>query len=374
MPSYINAIGTAVPTYKLAQSDIVHFMARAHQMNEAEKRRLVALYRASGIHYRHSVLADFGQTDNFSFFGNTATSDAFPGTDERMRLYKKEALRLSKDAVKHCLQEQSVINNQEITHLIVVSCTGMYAPGLDIELVSELQLSPHVQRSCIYFMGCYAAFNALKSADYILRADADAKVLVVCTELCTIHFQREKNEDTLLSNALFADGAAAVLLSAQPAPGHPQLELEQFHCDLSTEGKQEMAWWIGDQGFEMKLSTYVPDIIKKGIVTLSNQLWHKLAQSGGDIRDFQPDYYAIHPGGKRILEVVEEALGMDKEDNRFAYRVLQQYGNMSSPTVLFVLQQIFRQLQAADRHKRILSFAFGPGLTMESMLLKIHSH
>jgi len=135
-----------------------------------------------------------------------------------------------------------------------------------------------------------------------------------------------------------------------------------------------MAWWIGDQGFEMKLSTYVPDIIKKGIVTLSNQLWHKLAQSGGDIRDFQPDYYAIHPGGKRILEVVEEALGMDKEDNRFAYRVLQQYGNMSSPTVLFVLQQIFRQLQAADRHKRILSFAFGPGLTMESMLLKIHSH
>lgn len=374
MPSYINAIGTAVPAYKLAQSDIVHFMARAHQMNEAEKRRLVALYRASGIQYRHSVLADFGQTDNFSFFPDTPSADASPGTDQRMRLYKKEALRLSMDAVKHCLQGQSGTDTQEISHLIVVSCTGMYAPGLDIELVNALSLSPHVQRSCIYFMGCYAAFNALKSADYILRADADAKVLVVCTELCTIHFQREKNEDTLLSNALFADGAAAVLLSAHPAHGQLNLEMEQFHCDLAKYGKQEMAWWIGDRGFEMKLSTYVPDIIRQGIVALSNQLWRKLAQSGADMRDFKPDYYAIHPGGKRILEVIEEALGMEKEDNHFAYRVLQEYGNMSSPTVLFVLQQIFQQLQAADHHKRILSFAFGPGLTMESMLLKIHSH
>lgn len=374
MPSYINAIGTAVPAYKLAQSDIVHFMARAHQMNEAEKRRLVALYRASGIQYRHSVLPDFDQSENFRFFSDAVSPNSFPGTDRRMQLYKKEALRLSIDAVNDCLQNQSATHIQDITHLIVVSCTGMYAPGLDIELVNAFQLSPHVQRSCIYFMGCYAAFNALKSADYILRADANAKVLVVCAELCTIHFQKDKSEDNQLSNALFADGAAAVLLSTQHEAGCPRMELEQFHCDLSTEGKQEMAWWIGDHGFEMKLSTYVPDIIRQGIGRLSTQLWKKLAQNSKVHHHPQPDYYAIHPGGKRILEVVEEALGICKEDNRFAYQVLKQYGNMSSPTVLFVLKEIFQALSATDHTKRILSFAFGPGLTMESMLLKIHTH
>ncbi len=369
MPSYINAIGTAVPTHKTAQSDIVHFMARAHQMNETEQRRLTALYRASGIRYRYSVLPDFGQHDGHSFFPNNQKMEPFPRIAERMLIYREQALPLSLRAVQHCWQDQEGLS-QEITHLIVVSCTGMYAPGLDIELVQQLGLSTHVQRSCINFMGCYAAFNAFKAADSIIRADAGARVLMVCVELCTIHFRKEKNEDALLSNALFADGAAAVMLSGRARAGNPQLELEQFHCDLAPAGRQEMTWQIGNFGFEMKLSSYVPEIISRGIVKLSQQLLERLQSDSADLR---PEYYAIHPGGKRILEIIEEQLGISKEDNRFAYQVLQQYGNMSSPTVLFVLHALQQRLSVSDAGKRILSFAFGPGLTLESMLLKIHS-
>ena len=370
MPSYINAIGTAVPEHKIAQADIVRFMGRAHQMSETEKRRLMALYRASGIQYRHSVLQDFGQNGGFSFFPDNKDLEPFPTIAARMQLYREYALPLSLQAVRHCLQGQEKDQAQKVTHLIVVSCTGMYAPGIDIELVNELELSPHVQRTCINFMGCYAAFNALKAADSIIRANADARVLMVCTELCTIHFQKEKTEDNLLSNALFADGAAAVLLSGEAEADKPQMELEHFHCDLALEGRQEMAWKIGDFGFEMKLSSYVPDIISRGIGRLTRELLEHLQTKSADMR---PAYYAIHPGGKRILEVIEEQLELSKEDNRFAYQVLQQYGNMSSPTVLFVLQKIFQELNTTDHDKRILSFAFGPGLTMESMLLKIHS-
>ena len=339
-------------------------------MSENEKRRLMALYRASGIQYRHSVLQDFGQHDGFSFFPDSEDLEPFPTIAARMQLYREHALPLSLQAVRRCLQNAGSGQSEEISHLIVVSCTGMYAPGLDIELVQELDLSSHVKRSCINFMGCYAAFNALKAADSIIRADADSRVLMVCTELCTIHFQKEKTEDNLLSNALFADGAAAVLLSGDAAVDTPQLELEHFHCDLAPEGKQEMAWEIGDFGFEMKLSSYVPDIISRGIGRLTRQLLEQLKSKAADMR---PAYYAIHPGGKRILEVIEEQLELSKEDNRFAYQVLQQYGNMSSPTILFVLQKIYRELNTTDHEKRILSFAFGPGLTMESMLLKIHS-
>src|SRR5699024_10541350 len=147
-----------------------------------------------------------------------------------------------------------------ITHLITVSCTGMYAPGLDIEIVQEARLSPSVKRTAINFMGCYAAFNAIKVGDAICKAEAEARVLIVCVELCSIHFQKKKDDDNILSNALFGDGAAAIVLQSTP-PQAASLALERFHCDLSFEGKQEMAWHIGDHGFEMRLSAYVPDMI-----------------------------------------------------------------------------------------------------------------
>jgi len=372
MPTYINAIGTAVPSHKIKQTEIVNFMAKAHQMSSEAKHRLRALYRASGIQFRHSVLADFGEDAAYDFFPDNDDLEPFPTISQRMELYRKEAFPLSLAAVHDCFKRQKNIATKDITHIVMVSCTGMYAPGVDIELVKALKLPSNVQRSCINFMGCYAAFNALKVANHIVRAQKEARVLVVCTELCTLHFQKNKDEDTLLANALFADGSAAVLLSAEAERGQAQLSLEQFYCALATEGEQDMAWHIGDFGFEMKLSAYVPDIIKKGIRQLSEQLVSEYAKTKEkDTEVAVADYFAIHPGGKRILQVIEEQLGLSTEDNRYAYEVLKSYGNMSSPTVLFVLQALMADRGPLDHKKQVLSFAFGPGLTLESMLLNV---
>lgn len=360
MSAYITSLGTANPEHHISQKEVLGFMQRAHQLTNGEEVKLEALYRATGIQSRYSVLEDYKRTQGFEFFPDNKDLSPFPSTTARAEVYKKHALALSKQAVEKCLPKD--FDRSKITHIITVSCTGLYAPGLDIELVQALGLDSGVQRTAINFMGCYAAFNAIKVAKAICEAN-DANVLVVCTELCSIHFQKENTEDNYLANALFGDGSAALLISSSKAEGL-NLSLDNFYCDLLPAGKKEMAWEIGDNGFEMKLSAYVPDVIKAGVNDLINRLKEKF-----DLSQF--DYYAIHPGGRKILKVLEEALGIGKEENRYAYQTLRNYGNMSSPTVLFVLKAIYDELTSNDRGKEILSFAFGPGLTLESMTLTV---
>ncbi|HSZ26401.1 MAG TPA: type III polyketide synthase [Cytophagaceae bacterium] len=370
MKSYLKSIGTAVPKYKNTQYKIVDFMAEAAGMNPEEKSEMLMLYRASGIGHRHSVIPDFGNKNgDYIFFPNSPDLEPFPTVGERMQLYKQEALPLAYEAIKECFNASINYTPFDVTHLITVSCSGMYAPGLDIELVEKFGMSRNIQRTSINFMGCYAAFNGLKMADAICRSNPEAKVLLVCVELCTIHYQKTKSKDQILSNALFSDGAAAVLVDTIESFNGKSLSLESFHCDLAPEGKNDMAWHIGNFGFEMILSSYVPELIKGGIGKLTNDLLKKLSLQSNEV-----DFYAIHPGGKKILEVIEVILNIDKSKNRFAHQVLREYGNMSSPTVLFVLKEILKQLTTEDHRKNILSFAFGPGLTLESMLLKTHCH
>ncbi len=283
-----------------------------------------------------------------------------------MEKYREEALPLSVKAIESCLQSQNAIEKSEITHLVLVSCTGMYAPGLDIDIIETLGLKNTVERTCITFMGCYAAINGIKTADYIARAEAGAVVLVVCVELCTIHFQKSMERDHLVSNSLFGDGAAGLLITSEKPPGI-SFAINSFHCAIAGDGKNDMAWNIGDQGFEMTLSSYVPKFIKGGIKELTSSLLKKANINLGNI-----DFFAIHPGGRRILEVCQEELGITAEDNRFSFEVLREYGNMSSATVLFVVNQILNQLTVKDDRKRILCVAFGPGLTMESALLSVN--
>ena len=214
-------------------------------------------------------------------------------------------------------------------------------------------------------MGCYAAFNAVKLANSFCDQHTDAKVLVVCTELCSIHFQKENTDDNLLANSLFADGSAALLIEAQPRKGL-NLKPVSFFCDIATEGEHDMAWTVGDLGFEMRLSSYVPEVIQSGIKKLTASLLQKISQSLSDI-----SYFAVHPGGRKILEAIETELSLTKSQNQYAYQVLKNFGNMSSPTVLFVLNEVCKNLNGVDKGKKILSFAFGPGLTLESMILEI---
>lgn len=366
--SYITSIGTANPEFCFQQQAIANFMVKAMNLSADEARKLRALFRATGIETRCSVLSDYGREIGFEFFTDNELVEPFPSTRQRMDVFKKYALDLSLTSIKKCIERIPSIEKKEITHLIVVSCTGMYAPGLDIDLVKALGLNSSISRTCINFMGCYAAFNALKLADLFCTNEENAKVLMVCTELCTIHFQKENTENNMLANALFADGSAALLVEAVPRKGI-NLKPMGFRCDLAPEGEQDMAWTVGDRGFEMKLSTDVPEVIRHGIKKLTRSLLAQLSLNLSDVAHF-----AIHPGGKKILEVIEQELHVGKALNRYAYAVLKNYGNMSSPTVLFVLNAIWNELMAADEGKNILSFAFGPGLTLESMLLKIENH
>lgn len=366
MSSFINSIGIANPAYKFDQLNIADFMANALGMNAEIYRKLMVLYRASGIKSRYSVIPDFGlDTSRYSFFPSNEALEPLPGVKQRMLLYEKNALPLAAEAINNCLSKLKDFDKENITHLITVSCTGMYAPGLDIELLEHLDLPSDIQRTCINFMGCYAAFNALKVANSICQADPDAHVMVVSVELCTIHYQKSMEWDHILSNALFADGAAACMVSGKKM-GNRNLALNGFHCDIESSGKNDMAWQISDFGFEMTLSSYVPGLIKEGIGKLTYRLLEKASLNTDEI-----DFYAIHPGGKRILEAIEEELDISKYDNRYSYEVLREYGNMSSATVLFVLENIMRSLNATDQGKNILSFAFGPGLTLESMILNV---
>lgn len=359
----ISCIGTANPPHRIAQQDIAEFMIRAHQLKNGERERMMALYRATGIEYRYSVLSDYGsELGSFQFYSNRADLEPFPTTARRNQLYQKEALGLAVSAVNDCLPPETDVGS--FTHLITVSCTGLYAPGLDIELISALGLKTNIQRTAVNFMGCYAAFSGIKLAQAICTSDAQAKVLVVCLELCSIHFQKETQEDFILSNALFGDGAAALVMETPNEQGG--LEVLATYGEILPAGAHEMAWQVGDLGFEMRLSRYVPDLISDGIEQLTQNL---LKQGSWTLNDI--DYYAIHPGGKRILACIQQALNITSEQNQPAYQVLRQFGNMSSPTILFVLKEIWDNLTEQDLDKKILSFAFGPGLTMESMILKI---
>lgn len=366
MKSAITAIGTANPPYQRSQTNIPDLIATAFNLTAAEKRLLKSIYKKTGIETRYSVLKDYiKQPGEFEFFPNDAITD-FPPTSARMKIYKENALPLALNAIDDCLATRNDFNKNEITHLITISCTGMYAPGIDIEIVHHLNLNSSTERTAINFMGCYGTFNGLKVANAICLANPAAKVLIVSVELCTLHFQKSMSLDNMIANAIFADGAGALLVEANPE-SNKRFYLDTFYCDLLPQTSEQMAWHIADSGFDIVLSSYVPESIKSGIAAFTKNLLAQKKMATTSI-----DYYAIHPGGIKILEACEESLNITQDQNRHAYHVLKQYGNMSSATIIFVLKQIWNAMQSEDHHKNIFSCAFGPGLTLESMLLKMH--
>lgn len=362
----ITALGTANPTYKRTQMDAADLVTKVLNLPPLEKRMLRSIYKSTGIQHRYSVLSDYCKLPGeFEFFPNDPTAE-FPTTAARMQIYKDNALDLAIAAIEECFQVSECILKSEITHLITVSCTGMYAPGLDIEIVQTLGLASTVNRTAINFMGCYGAFNAMKVANDICKSNPDAKVIIVCVELCTIHFQKQFSLTNLLSNAIFADGAAAMIVEKKTTH-KTSLSLETFYSDLLPQTSQEMAWSIADYGFDIVLSTYVPQAIESGIGAFFKNLLEKKKLNLNDI-----DIFAIHPGGLKILQACESALQITPENNQHSYHVLENYGNMSSATVLFVLKQIWQKLIPEDHNKRIFSCAFGPGLTLESGIFKVN--
>lgn len=359
--SRIISIGTALPKFRHRQQDILQFMLNAYQPEAEDRRKISLLYERSGIAARHSVIPDFSApVGERVFFPKTSDMEPFPGLDVRMDLYSRHATSLSVEAVKNCIREK--IDAKEITSLITVSCTGMSAPGLDISVMQQLQLPSNIQRSSVNFMGCYAAIHALKMADNICRSDPREKVMIVCTELCTIHFQKDCEMDSIASGLLFADGSAAALVTGDDY-GEEGLSIGNFYSEVALNGHEDMAWNLSQKGFLMRLSSYIPQLLQAEITPL---LQNALDAAG--IRRSEITRWAIHPGGKKILENIRSELALTTGDLQVSFDVLRDYGNMSSPTILFVLKNIMEQLNGAD--EKIFAAAFGPGLTMETIILE----
>lgn len=363
--SSITAIGTAIPKYVFSQNQLADFMMSAMQLKDDDASKLRTIFRASGISKRASVLDDYGKKSGFTFYSNDKNFEPFPSTRTRNEHYRKEAIELSIQAVLDATNMVPDFNLKTVTHLITVSCTGFYAPGLEIDLLNRLNLCKDIHRTSINFMGCYAAITAMKAADAFCKADSSSKILIVCTELCSLHFQREAKEDNFLANALFGDGAAAVIMEGK-STAKKKLIPSLFRSIIIPDGNSHMAWDIGDFGFEMKLSAYVPAILESNLEKFYTEAFAKPVQSLEKIKHF-----AIHPGGKKILAAIEKVLGIPKEKNKIAYQVLKNFGNMSSPTILFVLKEIFDNLTPQDQGEEIVSFAFGPGLTLEAVQFTI---
>lgn len=372
MPPILRGLRTAVPPTVLVQDEVRDVFAAQPDLGRLARRIIATSFNASGIDTRRTVIDELrhGSAGEHPMFFDAATGRLrMPGTKVRNDLYRTEATRLFVEAARRSLDAVPGISAQDVTHVVTVSCTGFFAPGPDFAIVRELGLPAGVQRYHLGFMGCYAAMPALRAAAQFCAADPDAVVLVVSVELCTLHLQSSEDPDVIVASSLFADGAAAGIVSnGDPAPGEAAFRLDAFETTITPVGEGDMAWTIGDQGFEMVLSTYVPHIIDEyisgALVPLLGDDAEDALESGaiGEIIE----HWGVHPGGRDILDRVQSRLGLSSDQLAPSREVLRAYGNMSSATVLFVLAGILAgQVRTGER---VVSLAFGPGLTVESGL------
>lgn len=368
MSFFIHGIGTASPPFRISQAASVALASKYGSTSDEQRRQLRALYRLTRVQSRRSVVLDSDNPDGsttLQFFPPpTDAADRGPTTADRMARYESDAPPLAASAAKAALADAGWAPDS-ITHVVTVSCTGFAAPSVDVGLMRMLGLRRTVARTHIGFMGCHGALNGLRAARGYAEASPDARVLVCAVELCSLHFQYGWNPDWLVSNAIFADGAAAVCGSGLPraADGAADAEwaLAANGCALLEDSADLMSWRIGNHGFEMSLSARVPGVIERD---LRPWLSDWLAAQGLTVDQIAT--WALHPGGPRILEACADAIGLPPESHAVSREVLGEFGNMSSPTILFILDRL-RRRQAP---RPCVAIGFGPGLAVEAALFR----
>lgn len=359
----IRSIGTAVPPTVIAQPEARDVFAAQPGLGRLGERLVRTSFDQSGIETRHTVLTELdvsAQGGGPAVFYDRGTGLLLePGTGLRNDLYAAVTAELVVAAARSALADVPDLSPADITHVVTVSCTGFFAPGPDFVLVKELGLRHDVARQHLGFMGCQGAFPALRLADAFCAADPDAVVLVVCVELCTLHVRSSATTDQIIANSVFADGAAAAVVAGKPGPvGSPALRIDRLRSRLLPDGEQAMAWTIGDHGFEMVLSTYVPKLIDASIGELVGGFAHDIDAAGA--------LWVVHPGGRDILDRVQSRLGLDETAMAPSRSVLRRFGNMSSATVLFILADLLHDGDQDDEADRpVIAMAFGPGLSVE---------
>ncbi len=352
----ILGIGTATPDRSIAQRDAVSLAAGFNNAAPGRERTLAAIYRQTRIKSRGSVLLEPPAEEPFaqSFYPRaTATSDTGPTTAERMKRYREAAGPLALAAAARAISAAGV-TPAAITHLVTCSCTGFSSPGVDLDVVQGLGLGVGVQRTHVGFMGCHGAFNAFRVADAFATADPTACALVVCVELCSLHFQYGAKSDHVVANSIFADGAAALV--GRAAAGTATWRIAGQTSRILPGSTDQMGWRIGDHGFEMSLSAQVPTTIGRDLRTFVEE-----SLSARGLRRADIAAWAVHPGGPRVLASVQEALELDDHALAASHAVLAEHGNMSSATILFIIER----LRATAAPTPCVALAFGPGLTAE---------
>ena len=358
----IAGVGTAVPHEMITQDDAARLAVELAGSSAGQTSTVQALYRRAGVRKRHSALitsSTNGRPATQSFFPVAVNADdRGPTTGDRMRCYEDVALDLATSAARTAFFDGDTAPG-EIDHLVTVSCTGFSAPGVDVGLIENLGLNRGVSRTHVGFMGCHGALNGLRVAAALSKAASKSKVLLCCVELCSLHHQYAANAQQLVANALFSDGAAAMVGFDTDSTDAPWRLADQFSYVLP-ETADLMAWRIGDNGFDMRLSPRVPSVIQE---MLRPWLCGQLSRHGLEIADVRG--WAIHPGGPRILTACAVSLELEPACLEPSQQVLADYGNMSSPTVLFILNQLRERGECLP----CVVMAFGPGLTIEAALI-----
>jgi len=364
MPLFIYGLGTATPPFAIAQEHAVQAAEQFGCHTHEQRRLLRALYRLSRVRTRHSVILESDSRDGLttpSFFPPMRDEDdRGPGTSARMARYEREAPILAAAAARVALRE-SRTRPDAITHLISVSCTGFAAPGFDVVLIRELGLSRAVERTHIGFMGCHGALNGLRVARAYADSVPGARVLLCAVELCSLHFQYGWNPNQIVANAIFGDGAAALVGCADKPAADDIWQNVASGATLLEDSSELMTWRVGDHGFEMTLSPLVPNVIKQRLRPWIDT-W--LGQRGLDVDAVAT--WALHPGGPRILEACATTLRLPPETYAVSRDVLAEFGNMSSPTILFIIDRL-RQRNAP---RPCVAVGFGPGLAVEAALFR----
>ena len=357
----LHGIGTAVPQGSITRDEAVALAEHVGAGDSRQRALLQRIHQRSGVHQRGSVLiadhADHASVlERVPFYGSTS-----PSTEERMAVFRRHAAELAFKASAAALSDSGVAV-ETITHLITVCCTGFDAPGVDLALIERLGLTVAVQRTHVGFMGCHAALNGLRVARAFAEADPDAVVLLCCVELCSLHLQYGGDPEQVVANALFADGAAAVVASAQSPALFPAWVLKANGSTVIPGSAELMHWRIADHGFSMGLSPQVPQTVARALRPWLDDWLRGLDLSPASIRS-----WALHPGGPRILSACGDVLGLSPDQLQTSRAVLHDHGNMSSATVLFILQRLRRSASPGP----CLALAFGPGLSAEAALFQL---
>ena len=364
MTARVLGIGTAVPERRLAQAELRDFFARQPGMTPLAARLVRAAFDESAIDGRHTVLREFGGEPGAFFAADGGLRS--PSTGERNGRYREEAPALFAAAATAALRNADVAAS-EVTQVLTVSCTGCFAPGPDFLLVRDLGLDPRTPRAHLGFMGCAAAFPALRAAQSACLADPATVVLVVSAEVCSLHLRASTDPEQIVSSAVFADGAAAAVVAGADRPSTGRaIELGAFTTQVTSEGEPDMDWTIGDAGFDMRLSARVPKIIGREIAGVAAAMFEDDPGRRAEVAA-----WAVHPGGKAVLDRVQAGLGLDDADLAASRAVLRQYGNMSSATILFILQRLLGGAAPVPDGGLVAAMCFGPGLTVETAMLTV---